>query len=339
MQDKRACGQNLRRIAPSWRRALPLTALAILTACGANSVNLSDGAASADGTSSTTPTATTTAPAAPTTTVAPTTTQPSATSAAISGPIVPLTFNEDVKNLQQRLNEMRFFVGEPDGYFGDTTRAQVWAYQKLVLGLRGDAVDGIVTPEIWEHMRNMPQVVDPRPNASPVHVNVFLDSQVLTVFKDGQLHLASHISSGSGEEWCDVPANVPKWPGATTTTNAVGRRQRVCGQSVTPGGVFKVYRRFRGKEEIPLGTVFDPVYFNSGIAIHGFDYVPEFPDSHGCIRVPMHIGTQIHDSLIVDDDVFVFDGVQEPEVYGSQRPPMDELDPTDTQFTKGKPNT
>jgi peptidoglycan hydrolase-like protein with peptidoglycan-binding domain len=255
----------------------------------------------------------------------------------ITGPIVPLAFNDDVKRLQARLNELKFWVGEPDGYFGDTTRAQVWAYQKVVLGLKGEAVSGIVSPEMWEQMATAPVIEDPRPNATATHINVFLTQQIATVFTNGQLALVTHISSGSGEEWCAIPRNTPEWPGATTTTNAAGRKQRVCGKSVTPGGVFEVYRRFRGKEEIPLGTVFDPVYFNAGIAIHGFDYVPQFPDSHGCIRVPLSVGTAVLNVTRPGDQVFVFDGKEEPETYGSQRPPGDQADPNDTQFTKAVP--
>jgi peptidoglycan hydrolase-like protein with peptidoglycan-binding domain len=259
------------------------------------------------------------------------------TRAAITEPILPLTKNDTVVQLQQRLNEIGFFVGEPDGYFGDTTRSQIWAYQKLVLGLTGPAVNGIVTPEMWQHMQQPPVIEDPRPDSTPTHVVVDLPKQVLILFSDGKPQLISHVSSGTGEEWCAIPRNTPPWPGATTTTNAVGRKQRVCGQSVTPGGVFSVYRRFRGKEEIPLGTVFDPVYFNKGIAIHGFDNVPLRRASHGCVRVPLSVGAQVLNLTKVGDQVFVFDGEKEPEEYGSQAPPMDEPDPTDTQFTGRKP--
>ena len=261
------------------------------------------------------------------------------TLAPITGPIVPLSKNDDVTRLQQRLNEMKFFVGEPDGYYGDTTRSQVWAYQKLVLGLTGADVTGIVTPELWQHMQTNPVIADPRPDSTETHVVVDLPKQVLTVFKNNVVQMVSHVSSGSGEEWCATPRNVPPWPDATTTTNAVGRKQRVCGQSVTPGGMFEVHRRFRGKEEIPLGTVFDPVYFNKGIAIHGFDNVPTYPASHGCIRVPMSVGTQVLNMTRVGDHVYVFDGVKEPEEYGSQAPPPDTPDPTDTEFTGKKPTS
>jgi peptidoglycan hydrolase-like protein with peptidoglycan-binding domain len=270
-----------------------------------------------------------------TTTVAPTTT--TTRFPPVTEPIMPLTKSDDVVRLQQRLNEMKFFVGEPDGYYGDTTRAQVWAYQKLVLGLSGAEVTGIVTPELWQHMQADPQIADPRPDSTDTHVIVDLPKQVLMLFKSNVVQMVTHVSSGTGKEWCAIPRNVPPWPDAPTTTNSVGRKQRVCGQSVTPGGMYEVYRRFRGKEEIPLGTVYDPVYFNKGIAIHGFESVPKFPASHGCIRVPLPIGTQILNMTRVGDHVYVFDGVKEPEEYGSQAPPMDEPDPTDTQFTGKKP--
>jgi peptidoglycan hydrolase-like protein with peptidoglycan-binding domain len=318
-------------------RAVALAIVSLLSACGANGNKLAK-TAGADSPSSSEATITTTGEEV-TGTSAPVATAGTlpADFHAINGPIVPLAFNDDVKRLQTRLNELKFWVGEPDGYFGDTTRAQVWAYQKVVLGLKGDAVSGIVSPEMWEQMAAPPVIEDPRPDATATHVNVFLTQQIATVFTNGQLALVTHISSGSGEEWCAIPRNTPEWPGATTTTNAAGRKQRVCGKAVTPGGVFEVYRRFRGKEEIPLGTVFDPVYFNAGIAIHGFEFVPQFPASHGCIRVPLSVGTAILNVTKPGDQVFVFDGKEEPETYGSQRPPYDEADPNDTQFTKAVP--
>jgi Putative peptidoglycan binding domain/L,D-transpeptidase catalytic domain len=314
--------------------SIALALAAVLAGCGANT-DAPDKSARA----TTPPSSSEVLSESSVVTAAPSTTTPPVTLPfePITGPIVPLTNNDSVKMLQQRLNELKFWVGEPDGYFGDATRAQVWAFQKVVLGLSGDAVSGIVSPEMWEQMATIPKVEDPRPDATATHLNIYLDTQVATMFVGGQLALVTHISSGSGEDWCAIPRNTPEWPGATTTTNAIGRKQRTCGKAVTPGGVFEVYRRFRGKEEIPLGTVFDPVYFNSGIAIHGFDYVPKFPDSHGCIRVPFPVGTAILNVTRPGDQVFVFDGKEEPEVYGSQRPPNDQLDPKDTQFTKGKP--
>jgi hypothetical protein len=53
-----------------------------------------------------------------------------------------------------------------------------------------------------------------------------------------------------------------------------------------------------------LGSLYNPVYFNGGIAVHGSRSVPGQPASHGCIRIPMgaaewfpsavHIGMPVH---------------------------------------------
>jgi hypothetical protein len=73
---------------------------------------------------------------------------------------------------------------------------------------------------------------------------------------------------------------------------------------VTPGGSYGFYRQGRGWETGPLGSLYNPVYFNGGIAVHGSRSVPAQPASHGCIRIPMsvaewfpgavHIGMPVH---------------------------------------------
>jgi hypothetical protein len=108
---------------------------------------------------------------------------------------------------------------------------------------------------------------------------------------------------------------------------------------VTPGGTFKVYRKEKGWWEIPLGKVYNPMYFNGGIAIHGYDQVPFTPASHGCVRVPMHIAEYLQELLHYDDDVIVFDGIRQPEEYGAQKAPPDKVDPTDSGKGVAPPTT
>ena len=59
-----------------------------------------------------------------------------------------------------------------------------------------------------------------------------------------------------------------------------------CGASITPGGVFSFDRQIEGIRQSSLGGMWNPSYFNYGIAIHGALNVPLQPASHGCIRVP-----------------------------------------------------
>jgi peptidoglycan hydrolase-like protein with peptidoglycan-binding domain len=307
-------------------RTLTLMAAVLLSACGAN---LGDAVSS--------PTGTTTAPdAAPD---APTTDEPATIPATTTTiPFAPLTRTlgagdngPDVLALQQRLNELAFDVKAPDGYWGPNTSRAVWAYQGLVLGLEQKDVRAQVTPAMWLQMQQPLNLPPKRAATTATHVEIFLPQQALVVYENATVKLITHISSGSGEEWCAYPRNVPAWVGATTTTLAKGQKlKRVCGTSVTPGGVFKVYRKEKDWWEIPLGKVYNPIYFNAGIAVHGYEDVPFKPASHGCVRIPMHIAEYLPQLLHYQDDVFVWDGVKQPEDYGAQKPPPDKPDPTDT---------
>jgi peptidoglycan hydrolase-like protein with peptidoglycan-binding domain len=310
--------------APFWR-VLPLAGLALLPACAANPATP---AAGADVTSSTAPAssdgATTTATTGAGTTLAPSTVPEPTT---LTRTLHAGDQGDDVLALQQRLNELKFDVGQPDGYFGPNTRYAVWAYQALIMKQRAN---GNVTPELWTRMLEPLGLAMVKPNATPNHVEVFLPAQAAVFYQNGELRVVTHISSGSGEHWCAQPRNVAgDWPGATTTVPKNGRIPRRCGDSVTPGGVYRIYRKAKGWEDIPLGKVFNPLYFNQGIAIHGYDDVPNHPASHGCVRVPMAIANYLQDFLHNGDQVFVFDGVKDPETYGRQPPPGDILDPSD----------
>ncbi|MEZ5236648.1 MAG: L,D-transpeptidase [Acidimicrobiales bacterium] len=59
---------------------------------------------------------------------------------------------------------------------------------------------------------------------------------------------------------------------------------RLLGGGRDAGG-FLVYRRYDGLEQAPLGSLYRPLYFEAGYAIHGSPYVPDYPDSHGCVRL------------------------------------------------------
>jgi lipoprotein-anchoring transpeptidase ErfK/SrfK len=58
------------------------------------------------------------------------------------------------------------------------------------------------------------------------------------------------------------------------------------GVSITPEGRFKVDReRPEGWWEGDLGQIYRPKYFKGGVAVHGASNVPNYPASHGCVRV------------------------------------------------------
>lgn len=232
---------------------------------------------------------------------------------------------DDVKQVQERLGELGFVPGPADGIFGDETRKAVWAYEKLVLEVPSNSPTGQVTAAMWDEMQD-PFVIQPRrPNATPDHTEVYLPEQVLAVFHDDVPVMITHMSSGDNTEWCEEVTISPGEYGNKNGEEPLVRGE--CGVSYTPGGVFKYYRQVEGIRESSLGGMWNPVYFNYGIAIHGALNVPLQPASHGCIRIPLNISESFQDIVSMGDQVYVWDGEQEPEYYGDQPPRFNWIDP------------
>ncbi|WP_245667856.1 L,D-transpeptidase family protein [Actinomadura macra] len=176
----------------------------------------------------------------------------------------------DVRALQRRLRDLHYDPGQADGRYGPSTQLAVWAFQ-AVNRLKQTGTLGKTFWKALDHPRQ-PRAMAKRREADRVDVD--LRRQYLVLYKDGKPRLITHISSGSGEYYCakDRGATVPRCRYATTGT-----------------GDFRTGRRASGWETSPLGRLYNPVYFNGGIAFHGALDVPRFPASHGCVRMPMHI--------------------------------------------------
>jgi hypothetical protein len=221
--------------------------------------------------------------------------------------------------VQERLTELGFFVGPADGQFGNLTKMAVWAFEKLVQQTPRDDARGIVTDDMWQLMQQ-PMRIEPRRwhskgQTTENHVEIYLPEQVIVFFQDDEVVLISHMSSGTGEEWKEeVTIDVGEY-GNEHGTEPLVRGE--IGVSVTPGGVFDIDRMVEGVRQSALGGMWDPAYFNYGIAIHGAMNVPLQPASHGCIRVPLSVGEIFHEYIAIGDSVFVWDGIKEPEVYAS----------------------
>jgi PKD repeat protein len=74
----------------------------------------------------------------------------------------------------------------------------------------------------------------------------------------------------------------------------------------TPVGRFAVYRKVVGFDPSPLGTLYDPLYFTGGYAIHGNPSVPPYPASHGCVRVPMWVAPYLYRTVPYGATVYVY---------------------------------
>ena len=290
-----------------------------------------DSSPGAVGADSSTTTTTSLAPAPPTisSTIAPTTVPAVGGPTHISGPLAFGSSSSDVTTVQQRLTDLGFFVGPVDGEFGNLTQMAVWAFEKLVMQVPRDDATGVVTDEMWQFMQQPMQIQPRRRNtegeSTPNHTEVYLPEQVVVFYQNDQPVLISHMSSGTGGEWKEeVTIDVGEYGNEDGTAPIV---RGEIGVSVTPGGVYSFDRMIEGVRQSALGGMWNPAYFNYGIAIHGALNVPLEPASHGCIRVPMKVGELFHQFVAIGDQVFVWDGVKEPEVYGDQLPTFNRVDP------------
>jgi peptidoglycan hydrolase-like protein with peptidoglycan-binding domain len=184
----------------------------------------------------------------------------------------------DVRALQRRLAALKYYPGPIDGEFGSSTLEAVWAFQE-VNGVSATK-RRLVHPKTYKSN-------DPRQDATRVEVN--LGVRVLVLYKDGKIALISHISSGGGYYYS-------------------------CGsgtcKAVTPTGNYRTTVFLPGWVTVPLGQMYNPVFFISTLyAIHGDTFVPVYPASHGCVRIPMDIASFFHNLVQTPGtEVFVYNG-------------------------------
>ena len=113
-------------------------------------------------------------------------------------------------------------------------------------GTPRDEATGQVTDEMWQRMQD-PIAVEPRrPDAATAnHTEIYLPEQVVIFFVDDKPVLITHMSSGTGEEWCEEVTISPGEYGNEEGTEPL--KQGECGLSNTPGGVFELLPPRRGR--------------------------------------------------------------------------------------------
>jgi Putative peptidoglycan binding domain/L,D-transpeptidase catalytic domain len=180
-----------------------------------------------------------------------------------------------VRALQQRLNQLHYYAGPADGQYGSATLEAVWAFKEVQgLGTRSHPDDvGIAMQHTLVHPK-APKVLVPHGGSTRIEVNQ--TSLVLVLYKNNQPELISHVSTGGGYSYCD--------PGGG------------CGNIAhTPDGNYKALSFLPGWVKVPLGAMFNPVFFiGRAYAIHGDTSVPLYAASHGCVRIPMDIANFFH---------------------------------------------
>jgi lipoprotein-anchoring transpeptidase ErfK/SrfK len=150
--------------------------------------------------------------------------------------------------LQQRLVNLGYWLGVPDGTYGSSTSHAVTAFQKA----SGLTRDGVAGPATLASLTTATRLTAHSRTGSVIEID--LGHQLLLVVRDGYVVTVMDTSTG-----------------------------RVAG--TTPVGHYRVSRQDDGYHRAPLGVLYRPKFFVGGDAVHGFPSVPPYPASHGCVRV------------------------------------------------------
>jgi PKD repeat protein len=175
-----------------------------------------------------------------------------------------------VAQLASRLHELHY-AAPYSASFDTRLLDAVYAFQKVQDLPRTGAVDAGFWRRLASPRRPVPRYVNPTS-----HIEIDKPHQVLYVVRGGEVALIVPVS----------------------TAGLAGR--------YTPVGRFSIYRKVTGFDPSPLGTLYDPMYFTGGYAIHGNPSVPPYPASHGCVRVPMWIAPYLYETNPYGETVYVY---------------------------------
>lgn len=233
----------------------------------------------------------TTTEAAPTTTIAPTTTVPTVTLPSnvevVGVSAEPLSAvgtsnGPETTKIQNRLLQLGFWAGNfADGQYGMATTQAVMAFQKYI----GLPATGKVDQKTAEFLQNFGERAHGSANSGTL-VEVDKTKQLLFVIVNGKTVVTLNTSTGSEVPYEAVNKNDPT--------------KIEKGDAITPNGLYKTTReRPEGWWEGDLGKIYRPKYFVGGVAIHGMTSVPNYPASHGCVRLSVPAMDFIWDSGLV----------------------------------------
>ena len=175
-----------------------------------------------------------------------------------------------VAQLGGQLRRLHYAAPFGAGFDGRMLDA-VYAFEKV----QGLPRTGVVDARFWSSLANAP-TPSPRYAQPAAHLEVNKGLQVLYVVRSSRVALI-------------VPVSTAGLPG-----------------KFTPVGRFSIYRKVVGFDPSPLGTLYDPMYFTGGYAIHGNPSVPPYPASHGCVRVPMWVAAHLYATNPYGETVYVY---------------------------------
>ncbi|MFN7926545.1 MAG: L,D-transpeptidase family protein [Blastocatellia bacterium] len=201
-------------------------------------------------------------------------------------PKPPMITVADIKEAKERLTTLGYWLMKSE----DSYRHALTAFQKV----QALPPTGKLSLEDLETLRAahppVPKEVQTL-EAGKIRVEIDLRRQVLFVIDhESNVTKILPISSGNGKEF---------------TSEGFER------DAITPPGRFNVNNKIKGWRKSPLGMLYYPNYFLAGLAIHGSTFVPAYPDSHGCIRIPMYAAEEFYHLLPMGTEVLIYG---QPEV-------------------------
>jgi hypothetical protein len=154
------------------------------------------------------------------------------------------------------------------GYFDDGTARAVNAFRKV----NNLGWDGYASAGVYDRVLRGRGAFRLKYPKAGKHVEFDWSRQVVVLARKGRAYRTYHASSGT----------------AATPT------------------VFGTYRFYLKTPGTNSKGMVHSNYFIGGYAIHGYPSVPNYPASHGCIRVPIPNSLAIHNWIDIGDRIFVY---------------------------------
>jgi peptidoglycan hydrolase-like protein with peptidoglycan-binding domain len=170
--------------------------------------------------------------------------------------------------LLQRALLREGFASPVTGYYDDATARAVLAFRKT----NGLGRDGYALREVFAMLMRGEGSYRLRYPKAGKHVEFDWSRQVLVLARGGRPYRTYHTSSGA-----------PATP--------------------TVFGSYRFYLQTPGTNS--KGMVHSS-YFIGGYAIHGYASVPNYPASHGCLRVPIPNALSIFNWIDIGDPIFTY---------------------------------